>query len=105
MIVAVWQLGWRKSLPAATALAAGACLFGIPYVFCFLLPNRQLIETAVQSSQGSGGIPAAVGMHLRLYRTWAQGTQVEPLMRLVLGTGVPLMVFSTAILGMIPVLT
>jgi hypothetical protein len=102
MIVAVWQLGWRKSLPAATALAAGACLFGIPYVFCFLLPNRQLIETAVQSSQGSGGIPAAVGMHLRLYRTWAQGTQVEPLMRLVLGTGVPLMVFSTAILGMIP---
>jgi len=101
MIVAVWQLGWRKALPAVTALAAGACLFGIPYVFCFLLPNQRYIERAVSSSQGSGGILAAVGMHLSLYRTWARGSQVEPLMRLVLGTGVPLMVFSTAILGTI----
>ncbi len=99
MIAAVWQRGWRKAMPAVAAMASGACLFGIPYVFLFLLPNQRLIAEAVQSSQAGGGISASVGAHWRIYRAWVHGGLVEPLIRLALRPGIPLMVFSTAILG------
>jgi hypothetical protein len=101
MIAAVWQRGWRKAMPAVAAMAAGACLFGLPYIFLFLLPNLKLIEDAVRLSQGSGGIPQSLAIHWRIYRGWSRWTMIVPLMRLAMRPGVPLMVYSTAILGTI----
>jgi hypothetical protein len=101
MIAAVWQLGWRKAMPAVSVLAAGACLFGIPYLFLFLLPNQKLIAEAVRGTQGDGGVSRSLGIHWSTYRNWAHNGQIEPLIRWAMRPGVPLVVFSTAILGAI----
>ncbi len=99
MIAAVRQLGWRKAGPALAALAAGACLFGLPYLFAFLLPYRKPIAESVRTTQGSGGVSGSLAIHWRMYQRWSHAGVVAPAVRWAMRPGVPLAVFTTAILG------
>ena len=101
MIAAVRQLGWRKARPAAAAMAAGACLFGLPYVFAFLLPNRKSIAEAIATTQGGGGVSGSLGIHWSMYRRWSHASWIGTAVAWAMRPGVPLVVFTTAILGAI----
>ncbi len=101
MIAAIRQLGWRKALPAVGVLAGGACLFGLPFVFLFLLPNQEIIKQALTASQVGGGISESIKIHVRIYREWVNGYRTEPVIAWAARTGVPLAAFSTAILAAI----
>jgi hypothetical protein len=99
---AVRSLGWNQAKPIVTALCTGVCLFGLPYVALYLLPHCKEVYSAILANQGSGGVGASVGKHLALYRQWAQSAYYPALIRKAMALGIPLMVFSTAILAAVP---
>jgi len=96
---AVRSLGWNEARPRVAALCAGVCLFGLPYVALYLLPHFKEIYSAIRANQGLGGIGLSIGKHLAIYRQWAQNTYYPALIRKAMALGIPLMVFSTAILA------
>ncbi len=98
IVWAVYSLGWKDSQPRVLALACGAVLFGLPYLAFYVAPNWHAIAAAIRESQTSGG-PSAIAQHLDLYRQWAGHTGFPAVLWIALRPGVPLMVFSTAILA------
>ena len=102
LIWAVRSLGWTNAKAPIAAICAGGCLFGIPYAALYLLPSFKKILTAIQLVQGSGGIRASIGAHLRIYREWSQFGDFPALIRRPFALGIPFLVFSTAVLGFIP---
>ena len=56
----------RKKL-ASLALFAGGLAFGLPYLFCFVLPNYHDILTVASYNQGEGGIGTAILKHFGQY--------------------------------------
>jgi len=99
---AVRSLGWNRAKPLVAALCAGVCLFGLPYAALYLLPHCKEVYSAILANQGSGGVGASVGKHLAIYRQWAQSAYYPALIRKAMALGIPLMVFSTAILAAVP---
>ena len=99
---AVRSLGWNRAKPLVAALCAGVCLFGLPYAALYLLPHCKEVYSAILANQGSGGVGASVAKHLALYRQWAQSAYYPALIRHAMALGIPLMVFSTAILAAVP---
>jgi len=97
----VRSLGWNQAKPRVVALGAGVCLFGVPYAALYLLPHFKEIYGAICANQGLGGVGVSVGKHLAIYRHWSQDTYhyFPALIRKAMAPGIPLMVFSTAILA------
>ena len=95
----VRSLGWNEAKPRVAALCAGVGLFGLPYVALYLLPHFKEIYSIIRVNQGSGGVGLSIGKHLAIYRQWSQDTYYPALIRKAMALGIPLMVFSTAILG------
>jgi hypothetical protein len=91
------KAGWSRTL----ALCAGGCLFGIPYAAFYLIPYSKKIWAAIQANQGNLGVLVAVRTHLESYRKWAQFDYVPALIKKPFGLGIPLLLFSTAILSVI----
>ncbi len=102
VVWAVLSLGWRKSGSRIAALCAGGCLFGIPYLAFFLIPHAQEIRETVLAFQGSGGMGLPISRHLELYRAWVASPDHPALVRFAMAAGVPLLLFSTAILAAVP---
>ena len=103
-VYGVWivrTLGWQQGRSRIAVLCAGGCLFGIPYLTLFLIPSVHRIETMVVAMQGPSGIGFSLRQHLDLYRSWAASPDHHGLVRAAMATGLPLVVFSTAILGTI----
>jgi hypothetical protein len=101
MIWALWSLGWKKAWSRVLALCVGGCLFGIPYCAFYLVPYFKKIWSAIQANHANQGVPAAVRTHLEWYRRWAHLDYLPSLIRKPFGLGVPLVVFSTAILALV----
>jgi hypothetical protein len=104
LVYIVWalaSLGWKNGWSRMVALCAGGCLFGIPYTAFYLAPYFKKIWMAVQANQGNQGVPVAVRTHLEWYRKWSHLDYVPALVRKPFGLGIPLLVFSTAILATI----
>ena len=101
MVWAVRSLGWREAKPRVAALLAGMCLFAVPYLALYVIPYFREIRDVIRNTVGHGGVGLSVRRHLDLYRNWAQGLYHPALVRKGMSTGIPLLVFSTAILAAI----
>jgi hypothetical protein len=100
LVWAVRSLGWRDGRARVVAMCAGGCLFGIPYLALYLIPYFHDIQaTIAQQVQGAGGVGASIAGHLGLYRGWSQDPSRPLLVRMGMSLGLPLLVFSTAILA------
>ena len=98
----VRSLGWPAARGRVTAMCAGGCLFGVPYLAFYLLPYfRDIWATIHQQVQGTGGIGLSARRHLELYREWSRSPDRPALARIAMALGVPLAVFTTAILASI----
>jgi hypothetical protein len=104
LVYIVWalsSLGWKKGWSRVLALCVGGCLFGIPYCVFYLVPYFKKIWSAIQANQANQGMLAAVRTHLEWYRRFARQEYVPSLIRKPFGLGVPLLVFSTAVLALV----
>jgi hypothetical protein len=101
-VFAVVTLGWRDARSKITALLGGACLFGIPYLALYVIPNFHDIVSFIGSTEASKGVVSSIGLHEQTYAGWSHWTALPVWVRLGTLTRVPLMVFSTAILAAIP---
>ena len=100
-VYVVWamrSLGWNQAKPRVAALCAGVCLFGLPYAALYLVPHFKEIYSIIRVNQGAGGVGLSIGRHLAMYRQWSQVTDYPASIRQAMALGIPLMVFSTAIL-------
>jgi hypothetical protein len=102
LVWAVRSLGWKDAKPRIVALCAGGCLFGIPYAGFYLLPYSKEILMAVHGMQGDRGTPTSVRRYFELYREFAHNDYLPAIVRKPFGLGIPLMIFSTAVLSFIP---
>ena len=99
LIWAVWQLGFRRALKPCLALAGGGLLFGAPYLFLFILPNREAISEMVRGTQtGGGGVQAIVQEHFSAYKFWASVHIENFLLHVPFSLGIPVVFFSTPVL-------
>ncbi|HLK19439.1 MAG TPA: hypothetical protein VKT81_10795, partial [Bryobacteraceae bacterium] len=101
MVWALVSLGWKNGWPRVAALCAGGCLFGIPYMAFYLAPYFKKIWMAVQANQGNQGVMVALRTQFDWYRKWSQLDYIPALLRKPFGWGIPLLVYSTAILASI----
>jgi hypothetical protein len=101
-VYAVWairSLGWKDARPRLAALGLGGCLFGVPYVVAYLLPYRKEIQQAMTATPGQGTMGASIQWHIDAYRIWANFGSHLALAQKAMSWGVPLLVYTTAILA------
>jgi hypothetical protein len=101
MMWAVRSLGWKEAKPRVAALFAGMCLFAVPYLALYVIPYFPEIRDVIRSTVGHGGVGLSVERHLSLYRNWVREADHPALVRYGMALGIPLLVFSTAILAAI----
>jgi hypothetical protein len=99
LVWAVRSLGWRDGRGRAIALCAGGCAFGLPYLAFFLIPCRRFIAVELHAVYGPGSVGMAISRHLDLYRGWSQSLYRPGVLRFAMRAGIPLVVFSSAILA------
>jgi hypothetical protein len=102
VIWAICSLGWKNAKAPLLALCAGGCLFGVPYLAFYLLPYSRLVREAIGGSDAGEGIATAMREHLAMYRALAANAGLPALIREPLRLGIPLLVFSTALLAIFP---
>ena len=101
-VYAVWairSLGWKQAKPRLAALCLGGGLFGLPYVVLYLLPYRKEIQMALGTVEVQTGMRASIRSHTELYRVWVGLGARLPLVLKAMSWGVPLLVYTTAILA------
>jgi hypothetical protein len=95
-----WRaLGRREATPRLVALSAGVALVGLPYLTLYMIPYFKEIHQAIRQNQGLGGIGLSIRRHIDLYREWARTAYRPALIRKAMAPGIPLVLFSTAILA------
>jgi hypothetical protein len=99
LVWSVRSLGWRDGRSRVIALCAGGCLFGGLYLAFFLIPCWRFILVELHEVAGAGSVGQSISHHLYLYRAWSHNPFRPALMRFAMGSGVPLLVFSTALLA------
>jgi hypothetical protein len=101
MVWAVHSLGWKEARPRVAALFLGMCLFAVPYLALYAIPYFPEIRDVIRNTVGHGGVGLSVHRHLDLYRNWVREAYHPALVRQGMALGIPLLVFSTAILAAI----
>jgi hypothetical protein len=101
MAWAVHSLGWKEAKPRVAALLLGMCLFAVPYLALYVIPYFHEIRAIIRDTVGQGGVGLSVSRHLDLYRNWVREPYHPALVREGMAMGIPLLVFSTAILAAI----
>lgn len=99
LVWAAWSLGWKEAKPRILALCAGGCLFGIPYLGFYLLPNLHQVLSTIQTVQGNGGTAASILTHLKLYGQISQIDYLPAIITKPLQLGIPVALFSTVVLA------
>jgi hypothetical protein len=97
VLLAFLSLGRMAALRRAAALIGGACLFGIPYLTLYVIPNWSAITQVVGESGGFAGVGVSVKAHRDWYSAFAN-TRFDWLLRGPFLLKVPLLVWSTAVL-------
>jgi hypothetical protein len=97
VLLVVLDLGRKRAVVPATALLSGACLFGIPYLAGYVIPNWALIIQYVRDENGLAGPLPSLKAHFAWYRTFATYYFTWPLAA-AFATHIPLLIWSTAIL-------
>jgi hypothetical protein len=101
LVWAVRGLSWKQAKSRVLALCAGGCLFGIPYLGFYLLPHLHLVLSTIRSYEGNGVTATSILAHFRLYREMSQNG-LPAIITKPLGLGIPVVLFSTAVLSFIP---
>ena len=101
LVWAIWKLGWKEARPRVIAMCLGGGLFVLPYLALYVIPYFREISTTIRNTVGHGGVALSVERHLALYKNWSQETYHPALVRKAMALGIPLLVFSTAILAAI----
>ncbi len=101
LVWAVRSLSWKEAKSRVLALCGGGCLFGIPYLGFYLLPHLPLVLSTIRSYEGNGITSASLLAHFRLYREMSQ-SYLPAIIAKPIGLGIPVVIFSTAILSFIP---
>ncbi|HLK19436.1 MAG TPA: hypothetical protein VKT81_10780 [Bryobacteraceae bacterium] len=101
LVWAIWKLGWKQAKPRVIAMCVGSGLFVIPYFALYVIPYFHEISTTIRNTVGQGGVALSMQRHFALYKNWAQETYHPELIRKMMGLGIPLLLFSTAILAAI----
>lgn len=101
MVWAVRSLGWKEAKPRVAALLLGMCLFAVPYLALYVIPYFHEIRDTIRITVGQGGVGLSIARHLDLYRNWVREPYRPALVREGMAMGIPLLVFSTAILAAI----
>jgi len=102
LVYAVWavlSLGWKRALPPLVALGVGGCLFGVPYTVFYLWPYRKAIQFVLGVTPGEGALRASIEWHRDMYAEWVRLGSHMALVLKAMSWGVPLMLYSTAILA------
>ncbi len=103
LVWAVSGLGWKAAKPKVLALSGGALLFGLPYAALYVAPNWSRIAAAIRYHQAGADLAlvhkSAIAQHFDWYHLWSTAAYVPDVLRQALGLGIPLMVFSTLLLG------
>jgi hypothetical protein len=99
LVWAIRSLGWREGRGRAIALCAGGCVFGGLYLAFFLVPCWRLILGEIHAVYGPGSVGVAISRHLDLYRAWSHNLCRPAVVRFAMRSGIPLVVFSSAILA------
>jgi hypothetical protein len=105
VVYAAWalaSLGWKQAKWKMVALAGGACLFGIPYVAFYLVPNAGAIVGFLRLAGAAGDVKSSIANHEQIYSLWGHGTYFPVWLRAAFLTRVPLVVYATPILFAIP---
>ncbi|MBS1858868.1 MAG: hypothetical protein JST11_26085 [Acidobacteria bacterium] len=103
LVYLVWAIssqGWKRARPSVFAMIAGAALFLIPYLLLYVIPYGGSILEAVRSVSYQQASPLQV--HGTMYQSWSKWNALPAFVRAFLALGVPLAVWSTAILASIP---
>ncbi len=101
LVWAIRTLGWKEAKPRVIAMCLGSGLFVLPYLALYVIPYYREISGTIRNTIGHGGIGLSVERHLALYKAWSGETYRPALVRWGMALGVPLLVFSTAILAAI----
>jgi len=101
MAWAVRSLGWKEAKPRVVAMMIGVGLFAVPYLVLYVIPHFRDIRDVIRNTVGQGGVGLSIARHMELYRNWARELYHPALVREGMATGIPLVVFSTAILAAI----
>jgi len=103
-IYVIWVVkaqGWRTSVKPVGSLILGVCLFGIPYLILYLVPNWLDIMIFLKSAEPIGGILASFSKHLQTYNwIYANLMSREVLTRFLfypLALGIPTVLISVAV--------
>jgi hypothetical protein len=90
----------RRVIKPVASLVLGACLFGIPYLILFIVPEFIHIISFVKSAGAIGGTAASLSSHLRLYESIYADLPSGMLKSVFypLAIGIPTVLLSTAIL-------
>jgi hypothetical protein len=99
-ILILHSSGWLASRSQLVALSAGACLVGIPYLVFYLIPYREQVLAAIKA-QGSGGIAESIKAHFEIYGLWAHSAHAPLAIRIVVWSGVPVMLFMPIVFGFV----
>ena len=99
LVWVVRSLGWRDGRGRVIALCAGGCVFGGLYLAFFVIPCWRFILAEIHTVSGPGSVGLSISRHLDLYSRWSHDFNRPALVRFAMGSGVPLLVFSSAILA------
>ena len=97
MIWAVIEVGWRRGIKPVLAIGAGGLLFGIPYLFLFLIPQWDAVQEMLRSVPREG-MWLILQHHIEQYRWWAEAHVGGLGLGLVFKLGIPAVLLSTPIL-------
>jgi len=90
----------RRAVKPMASLVLGACLFGIPYLILFIIPEFLHIISFVRSAGAIGETAVSLSSHLRLYGAIYANLPAGVLKSVFypLAIGIPTVLLSTAIL-------
>lgn len=98
LVWAVMERGRTRAEAPCIALIAGGCLFGLPYLWLYVLPHLKDILMYVRLAKADAGVAEAVRIQFRHYHDWASSPNVPALVGRIAGLKIPLLTVSTVVL-------
>lgn len=100
LVYVVWAVGSLRlrAWKAVLAVAAGGLLYGLPYLWLFLVPNWHAIMQFVQDVNKGTGIQDVIQAHLKEYQFWSFYKAGNFWLQIPDSLGIPVVLLSTPVL-------
>jgi len=104
-VYVIWafrSLGWRRARKRILALIGGVLLFAAPYLAFYVRPYwHNILDTIRERGLGDRTGASAMSQHMAFYKYWATAWATPDVVKKPMALGIPLILFSSAILGAI----